>query len=179
MLRIKGADLYHWISFSLEVVLGIPFKIMKKENINKKIEKKVEELHWEIQQWKSSFQFMEDEIIFIMHLLDSYIFQPNTRNLFERLQDYKLRLKKVKATKKDIQGQISKHENTLGGILECNDSTDDLTYYQVHDNLKNKVDTSYNEFQKLKSEIFNYAGGILKKRKPNGHQNDKDFLTDS
>lgn len=152
---------------------------MKKENVTKKDEKKVEELHWEIQQWKSSFQFMEDEIIFIMRLLDSYIFQPNTRNLFERLQDYKVRLKKVKATKKDIQSQISKHENTLGGMLECSNGTDDLTYYQVHDALKSKVDTSYNEFQKLKSEIFNYAGGILKKRKPNGLENDKGTRKDS
>ncbi len=139
---------------------------MKKELINTGQEKKVEELHWEIQQWKSHFQFMEDELTFIEHLLNSYAFQPNTPNLFERLQDYKTHIKKVKTTKKEIRDHISIHENTLGGMLECTDSAYDLNYFLKHEKLQAKVNNCFEDFQKLKSEIFNYAGGILKKRKP-------------
>lgn len=44
---------------------------MEKEKISKGQDTKVEELHWEIQQWKSQFQFIEDELLFIARLLDS------------------------------------------------------------------------------------------------------------
>lgn len=139
---------------------------MEKEQISIGQEKKVEELHWDIQQWKSHFQFMENELTFIARLLASYAFQPNTPKLFERLQDYKSRIKKIKTTKKEVRNHISKHENTLGGILECTDSACDLNYYRKHKTLKAKVIACFEDFQNLKSEILNYAGGILKKRKP-------------
>ena len=58
---------------------------MEKEKTSTGQEKKVQELHWEIQQWKLHFQFMEDELTFIARLLTSYAFQPNTPNLFEHL----------------------------------------------------------------------------------------------
>ncbi len=35
---------------------------------------KIEKLHWHIQHWKSDLQFMEDEILFIERLMNSYIF---------------------------------------------------------------------------------------------------------
>lgn len=132
----------------------------------KKQEKKVEELHWEIQQWKSHFQFLDDELLFITRLMDRYVFQPNTPNLFERLQGYKTRVKQIETTKKDVRERILQHENTLGGMLECTDSACDLTYYNKHEKLQFKIDGCVSQFQELKAEIFNYAGGILKKRKP-------------
>ncbi|MBM1106591.1 hypothetical protein JQC67_10615 [Aurantibacter crassamenti] len=128
---------------------------------------KVEELHLEIQGWKSNLDFINDEITFIDHLLNSYAFQPNTQNLFERLQDYLKRIHKSKETKKQLQKLIVKHENALGGMIECTDASCDLTYYQKHDKLKASVLDYINNFRDLKAEIFNYAGGIMKKRKPN------------
>lgn len=139
---------------------------MEKEQPKIGQEKKVEELHWEIQQWKSHFQFLDDELTFIERLLGSYVFQPNTPNLFERLQEYKIKIQKLETTKKKVRDYISAHENTLGGMLECMDSACDLAFYRKHDKLQLKVDDCFTEFQELKSKIFNYAGGILKKRKP-------------
>ena len=113
---------------------------------------------------------MADEITFIDHLLNSYAFEPNTYNLFERLQDYLERLKKVKIKKLKVIQKISKHESHLGGLLECNDDTCDLGFYQKHDSLKAEVADCMEDFQNLKAEIFNYASGILKKRKPKSPQ---------
>tara|TARA_R110000868_G_scaffold126481_6_gene333593 strand:+ start:10453 stop:10881 length:429 start_codon:yes stop_codon:yes gene_type:complete len=139
---------------------------MKKEEIKIEQKKKLEDLHWQIQQWKSNLRFMDDEIIFINRLLDSYAFQPNTPNLFERIQDFKTRLKHVTTEKKEVLKQISKHENDLGGMLECTDIQCDLGYYRKQDKLQAEVDLCLENFRQLKSEIFNYAGGILKSRKP-------------
>lgn len=138
---------------------------MKKKEINPDQKKKLEDLHWQIQQWKSNLQFMEDEILFINRLLSSYAFQPNTPNLFERIEDFKSRIKKISIVKQEINIRITKHENILGGILECADAECDLTYYQKQDKLQTEVDFCLDHFRQLKSEIFNYAGGILKNRK--------------
>ncbi|WP_273568511.1 hypothetical protein [Maribacter halichondriae] len=127
--------------------------------------KKVEDLHADCRNWKSKFRFLDDEFSFIERLLNSYVFEPNTPNLFERLQDYLSRLKKVKANKVRVLEKISNHENDLGGMLECTDDTCDLRFYQKHDALEAEVVFVMEDFQYLKSEIFNYAGGILKKRK--------------
>jgi hypothetical protein len=128
--------------------------------------KKAEELHFETQQWKSKLHFMHDEVIFIDQLLTSHVFEPNTLNLFERLQDYQHRLQKEKINMIGIEKGITKHQADLGGMLECTHESCDLEYYQKHDNLKAEVINCLEKFRVLKSEIFNYAGGILKKRKP-------------
>ena len=138
---------------------------MEQEKLVKSQEKKVEELHWEIQQWKSNFQFMDDEMTFIISLLDSYAFQPNTPNLFERLQNYKTSIERITTVKKEVRNYISTHENNLGGMLECTDTSCDLGYYRKHDKLKAEVTDCLERFKNLKFEIFNYAGSILKKRK--------------
>jgi len=127
--------------------------------------KKVEELHFELQGWKSNLSFIEDEITFIGHLLNSYVFQPNTQNLFERLQDYLRRLKKTETRKKQLQKSIIEHENKLGGMMECTDEYCDLQYYRKHEAIKAEIVDFISNFRTLKSEIFNYAGGIMKKSK--------------
>lgn len=128
--------------------------------------KKLDRLHLELREWQSNLYFMLDEIIFIDRLLNSYAFQPNTPNLFERIQDYLYRLKKAKEKRAAYVKLIGMHENDLGGMLECTDENCDLQYYQKHNAIKSEIAGCTQTFQELKSEIFNYAGGILKKKKP-------------
>lgn len=127
---------------------------------------KMEELHRHTRQLKSLLQFMGDEILFLERLLNAYVFEPTTPNLFERLQDYRQRLEKMKSARNEVHKRITKYENELGGILDCRDSMCDSTYYQEHEKIKALTATCNEDFQDLKAEIFNYAGGILKKRKP-------------
>ncbi len=127
---------------------------------------KVEELYRDTKRWKSCFHFNSDEMLFLERLLNSYVFEPNTPNLFERLRDFHERLKKSITVKSDVTDRIRKHEANLGGMLQCTDSSCDLEYYSKHEQLKAEVTGFQEDFRQLKSEIFNYAGGILKKRKP-------------
>lgn len=137
-------------------------KVMETKERNTRFEK----MHWDSQQWKSKFHLMQDEISFIENLLNSYVFEPNTPNLFEKLQNYKQLLKKVIENKEGVERGICKHEYELGGLLERKDSDSDLTYGQSHELLEIEVQNCLSKFQDLKREVFNYAGGILKKRKP-------------
>ncbi|ALM07781.1 hypothetical protein SB49_08225 [Sediminicola sp. YIK13] len=139
---------------------------MEKSKIKPEQEKKVELLYAESQNWKSSLYLVIDEVTFIDNLLNSYVFEPNTPNLFERLQKYQAQIKKNKERKNIVLDSIDKHQKDLGGMLECTDYACDLGYYQKHEAIKAEVVGFLENFQLLKSEIFNYAGGILKKRKP-------------
>lgn len=130
--------------------------------------KKVEEFYYECQHWKSKLWLMQDETIFFEGLLNSYVFEPDTPNLFERLQGYVERLQKTDSNKQKTMQWIIEHEKTLGGIFECKDYACDLGFYQKHYALKAEVVSCIENFQLLKGEIFNYAGSILKKRKPEG-----------
>ncbi len=129
--------------------------------------KKIEILHTDFQQWKSHLYLMQDELTFIDHLLNSYIFEPNTPNLFERLQDYQTRLKKAQINRQEVCEIIAQHEKDLGGMIQCTDVTCDNTYYQKHEKTKAEAVSCLENFQNLKSEIFEYAGGVLRRRKPN------------
>lgn len=139
---------------------------MEKSNINKEQEKKVELLHAESRNWKSSLHLVSDEVTFIDNLMNSYVFEPNTPNLFERLQNYQAQIKKNKERKALVMDAIEQHQKILGGMLECTDYACDLEYYQKHEAIKAQVVGFLENFQLLKSDIFNYCGGILKKRKP-------------
>jgi len=126
----------------------------------------LEKFHLDSQQWKSSFHLMKDELLFIDELLHSYVFEPDTPNLFERLQDYLERLKTVNNYKTKLEKRIAQHENKLGGALECKNGQGDEDVHAEHQELKANVVNCLQQFQILKSEVFNYAGGILKKRRP-------------
>ncbi len=130
-------------------------------------EKKAEKLHWESLKWKSHFLLIEDELLFITRLLNSYVFEPNTPNLFERLMDYKSRINKIEQRKDVIKASLVVHESKLGGLMECLGKSCDKAYQKEHKAIEAEVMRCIEDFQNLKLEIFNYAGGILRKNKPN------------
>ncbi len=138
-----------------------------KKSLTKSLKsKKVSQLHYDTRNWLSKLRFMQDEIVFIDRLLHSYVFEPNTRALFERIHDYRQRITKLKCGNVMVIRTTIDHENQLGGMLECSDATGDAFLLRKHEALKAEVVDCLATFQDLKSEIFNYAGGILKKRKP-------------
>ena len=128
--------------------------------------KKLDVLYADCKYWISTFKFTEDEIVFITKLLESYVFEPNTPNLFERLQDYLKRIKQIEIENTRVKKRVIDHENKLGGMLECVNDACDLTFYNKHNLIKAEVNNCNEIFKVLKAEIFNYAGGILKSKKP-------------
>ncbi len=127
---------------------------------------KPEAQHRVCQEWISSVLFAQDELHFIENLLHSYVFEPTTPNLFERLQDYLARLEVAKTQLTELNELIHDHEKDLGGLLEYTNVPKDLQFDREHELLWQKTKDVLGKFGMLKSEIFNYAGGILRKRKP-------------
>ncbi|WP_297761299.1 hypothetical protein [uncultured Muriicola sp.] len=124
----------------------------------------IEDLHQDSKNWISHLHFMADEIIFFDHLLNSYVFEPDTPSLFEDLQKYQRRLKESKKLCSRVIGDILEHENKLGGLVEILNSTLDQAYQTKHQQFRVEVEDCLNDFRRLKSDLFSYASGILKKR---------------
>lgn len=129
-------------------------------------EKKIEVLNSQLQRWKSHLQFIEDEMTFIEKLLNSYVFEPRTPNLFERLVTYRQELLKSKKEKERLKKAVLKHINLLGGIIECTPEICDKNFFQKHHGLQDKVLQYFDDYLKLKTEVYSYAGSVLKRRKP-------------
>ncbi|MBR9853304.1 MAG: hypothetical protein GYB37_01835 [Algicola sp.] len=129
-------------------------------------ERKIEVVHDDLQNWKSYLQFIGDEMMFIQKLLDSYIFEPRTPNLFERLENFKQLFNTTKQARELLLESIKAHENKLGGIFECTqDECDDL-YYEKHQGLKINITDYIKSYLNQKKEVYEYAGSVLKKKKP-------------
>ncbi|SHJ30942.1 hypothetical protein [Aquimarina spongiae] len=128
-------------------------------------QKECKAIHLDTLAWKSSLEFVESEIQFIQQLLNSYVFEPKTPNLFERLQEFKVQLSKVTEEVEGLKNGIRKHESELGGILECDTISESHSYYQEHELMNMTFEKFYRNFRKLKSEVFSYAGTILKSNK--------------
>ncbi|SHJ35824.1 type IV secretion system protein [Pseudozobellia thermophila] len=138
---------------------------MNKEPISTDTKRKAAELHWQVQQWKSQFQNLDDQLEFMSQLLDSYIFQTDLTDLSERVDDLKVRTEKTKAIKKEVRDRISRHESKLGNLLNGSDRESEPRFYNDHDKLATMVDTCTKAFQDLKSEVFSCGNDILKKRR--------------
>lgn len=129
-------------------------------------DKKIDAIHNELQRWKSHLEFIEDEMSFIQKLLNSYLFEPRTPNLFERLQQFKLEFMASKKEKEKLTKLIRGHESRLGGIFECTSEVCDISYYEKHSKLENRILQYLEEYVKLKAKVYNYAESVLKRRKP-------------
>ena len=136
-----------------------------KPTIKPTSEKELKQIHLDALEWKSSLHFIENEIQFIDQLLNSYVFEPNTPNLFERLQEYKKQISKIEEEIQNLHQNIRKHESELGGMLECDTVSCDHEYYQEHELLETTYNKFYKKFRELKSNVFGYAGGILRTKK--------------
>ena len=126
----------------------------------------IEGLYREVHAYRTNLHFAQDEITFFDHLLKTYNFQPNTQNLFERLQLFERGLHKAKEAINVLVSRIDKHESRLGGLMESGDASLDHELYKSHDTLTADLNDFMATHHDLKTEIFNYIGGFLKKRKP-------------
>ncbi|WP_318312802.1 hypothetical protein [Flagellimonas crocea] len=129
-------------------------------------ERKIEIIHDELQDWKSYLQFIEREMVFIKGLINSYMFEPKTEKLFDRLETFKKQFTASRKNKKSLNKAIKEHENGLGGIFECSQAECDNHYYEKHQSLKEEMTDYIKTYIELKNEVYDYAGSILKKRKP-------------
>ena len=144
----------------METLLEAP-----KKDIGQHENKTVIQLHQDTNILGSQLKFTLFELNFTINLIDSYAFEPKTANSFLLLEEFKSQTEKLRVENKELQEQIKKHENALGGIFECINSPCDTTYYQSHEQLETTIQNHIRNFESMKVEIFNYCENILRGNK--------------
>lgn len=125
----------------------------------------INQYHEDVKVWKSNIALAEGEIRFIENLTQSYAFEPTTPNLFERLEGFKSQIHTIKELLKNIQIVLFQHDLELSGMLECDNVACDIYFQEKHLLIKENYRQFVNSHGKTKTEIFDYCGTILKKRK--------------
>ncbi|GLU45319.1 hypothetical protein Musp01_29430 [Muricauda sp. NBRC 101325] len=126
----------------------------------------IEKLHENLQAWRSHLLFVSDEMKFIEKLLHSYLFEPRTPKQFKRWEQFNIDFEKCTDLKDTLVQKIMENEKCLGGVLECASDKHDDHYSEKYEVLKTEILQFVETYQDLKTGIYNYAGLVLKKKKP-------------
>ena len=139
---------------------------MERLQVEKELEKKVEELHDESKELLSELNFMVDELKFFSNLLQSYEFVPHTKELFEDSGSLVHDLQAVKKKNDEMRKLVSNHDNELGGMMECDDDKECvLTYVGQHNSVKTRVQNHIVAFKDMKRRVFAFLNAVLEKKK--------------
>lgn len=139
---------------------------MERLQVEKELEKKVEELHDESKELLSELNFMVDELKFFSNLLQSYEFVPHTKELFDDSHALVNDLEAVKKKNDEMRKLVSNHDNELGGMMECDDDKECvLTYVGQHNNVKTRVQNHIVAFKDMKRRVFAFLNAVLEKKK--------------
>lgn len=138
---------------------------MERLQVEKELEKKVEELHDESKELLSELNFMVDELKFFSNLLQSYEFVPHTKEMFEDSHSLVHDLNAVKRKNEEMKKLVNDHDNQLGGMMECDDTGCVLTYTGQHKKVKGQVINHIDTFKDIKRRVFSFLNAILEKKK--------------
>lgn len=125
----------------------------------------IDQFHNDVKVWKSNIALITDELKFIENLIHSYVFEPRTPNLFERLEQYKVKAKSIKKRRDTMEIMLKKHDAELSGMLECDTVSCDTFFKEKHLLVKEEYRQFVNSYNSVKTEIFNYCGTILRTNK--------------
>lgn len=135
------------------------------ETTTKTTNRNISKIHQDILSWKSNLEFMKSEIGFIHQLLNSYIFEPDTPDLFKKIQGYKEEFQEIEKTIVSLESKLKDHENKLSGTLECDTVLCDNYYSQQHSDIETFFCNFQENYKDNKASVFAYASEMLKKRK--------------
>ncbi len=134
------------------------------EDISEKKQRDTELWYREVHKWISEIHFAQDEMDFVKKLLNSDVYEDKTPNLFERLQEYLGLVASFEGELEDFESDLLRYENELGTFLELI-VPNDAELKSRHLELGQNLGVILGKFRMLKSEIFQYTGGILRKRR--------------
>ncbi len=125
----------------------------------------IDEFHHDVSTWKSNIALIKDEVIFIERLISSYVFEPRTPNLFEKLEQYKSKIGTINESLGTVQMVLKKHDAEISGMLECDTVACDSFFTEKHILVKKQYREFITIYNTVKQEIFTYCGSILKSNK--------------
>ena len=120
-----------------------------------------EELLLITHKWKVELEFLEHELRFLKHLLNSSIYEKGTMNLFETLQLFKEDIDNHDKERLILFDKINFYHNQLINKIECDNVSYDRFYLQLHAKMTYHLDEFLKETKVLKLELFEYIQSVV------------------
>ncbi len=139
-------------------------RVMEEFNIqtNEELETRVNIMHDESRKLMSELEFILFEVNFFDHLINSYAFAPHTKELFDDFQALEKGLNIIKEKNNEMIALSHKHDNELGGIMDCIDIGCTLSsYVKEHNKFKHEMDSHCEDFKEIKKRVYAYSNIIL------------------
>lgn len=124
-------------------------------------DKSAEELQYDAQNWKKQLEVLNYEFIFLNGLIRANIYEPDSRNLFERLESFKRNLKSQDKKRLKLLDEVDHHLNQLDKKIECDDLSCDNFFITAHQKMAKKIMTFLEEFNREKIHLFEYIISVI------------------
>lgn len=123
--------------------------------------KSINEILYVINCWNLDLKFTKSEINFILKLIETYPFNSNIPNLFERIQLFSKDLLEIENERKKLLSKIENYRKDLIGQEEQHHfETHDYYLIEFHHTAEMVFDYQ-KKLKKLKGTVFEYVTGLI------------------
>jgi hypothetical protein len=130
-----------------------------------KSKKKLFKSRRELLQWINELKFIQDERIFLEHLLGSHFLALSKPKLYEGTRELIKKLKKVEYRGNELLVTIKIHKKHIATLIEDIGFTEKLNIKNEHNNIKKEFENYVLNFKEIKRNIFDMIKEIMKKDK--------------
>ena len=129
----------------------------------------LEDLHRESRNWLSTLEFWQQEVAFMLHLVEVHFISFVTNDKENTLQPLLVKINRLGQRVLETQSdRIEGHEAELAVIIKSPFVNNDNAYRQQHEILAKEMTELENRHRKLKAELVRIAKEVIpKKRKKN------------
>jgi len=130
-----------------------------------KNKKKLLKFRKEVLQWTNELEFVEDERIFLEHLLGSHFLALSTPKLYEPTKELIKELKNVENRRDELLVTIKIHKKRIVILIENIGLLEKLEIKNEHNKIKIEFENYMRDFKKAKKDIFDMIKEIMRKDK--------------
>lgn len=124
--------------------------------------KTIDELQYNMFQNIAILKAFKTDYEFIKHLIEASIYKPNTRNLFEILQQYKKEIELADSELILLIEEATNYNNKIAQKIEYNDLECDSLCIEKFDVLEQKFHTFFYKTINSKRQMFEYLHSVIK-----------------
>ena len=125
-------------------------------------DKTIEELQYNLLQYKRTLESYIIEYSFFKYLLKSSIFKYNVINLFESLEQFKKDIMNLETATTELITKINSNRNQITKKIECDDLICDNYFIKEYDDLEKKIYDFLIIYSDFKSQMFQYLQSVIK-----------------
>jgi hypothetical protein len=125
-------------------------------------DKGIDELLYNISQYKVKLIKLEEELRFCKFLIEARIFKEGVINLFETLIIFDKKIDVHMISIKSLLLELTTHSNEIINKIECDNLECDLFFIKTQDQLERESYNFITDVEHFKSQIFQYLKSTIK-----------------